>query len=154
MNVGQVQQVLEAARPDAVSPQMKQGLQELWPTHSEALLQALEARMRERTSGLQKFLAERAEKEMSDITTILTELRRTILAELRQPEVVQLQLAGFSMAEREQFERNMSALAERAEQIDAEIEKERTNIRRRFADPQPGLLPLAVTYLVPARTPR
>ena len=154
MNVGQVQQVLEAARSDAVSPQMQQRLQELWPTHSEALLQALEARMRERTNGLQKFLAERAEKEMSDITTILTELRSTILAELRQPEVVQLQLAGFSTAEQEQFERNMTALAERAEQIDAEIEQERANIRRRFADPQPRLFPVAVTYLVPERMAR
>jgi hypothetical protein len=154
MNVGQVQQVLEAARPEMVSPQMQQHLRELWPTHSQALLQALEARTRERTNGLQKFLAERAEKEMNDITTILTELRSTILAELRQPEVVQLQLAGFSTAEQEQFERNMTALAERAEQIDAEIEQERANIRRRFADPQPRLFPVAVTYLVPERMAR
>ena len=110
--------------------------------------------MRERTSGLQKFLAERAEKEMQDITTILTELRTTILAELHQPEIVQLQLAGFSTAEQEQFERNMSALAERAEQIDGEIVKEREAIRKRFADPQPRLFPVAVTYLVPERMAR
>ena len=58
------------------------------------------------------------------------------------------------MAEREQFERNMSALAERAEQIGAEIEKERANIRRRFADPQPRLFPVSVTYLVPERMAR
>ena len=157
MNVGQVQQVLEVleeARSEMVSPQMQQRLQELWPTHSEALLQALEARTRERTNGLQKFLAEQAEKEMNDITTILTELRSTILAELHQPEVVQLQLAGFSTAEQEQFERNMTALAERAEQIDAEIELERANIRRRFADPQARLFPVAVTYLVPERMGR
>src|SRR5260370_8505073 len=109
--------------------------------------------MRERRNGVQKFLAERAEKEMSDITTILSELRSTILAELRQPEVVQLQLAGFSTAEREQFERNMSALAERAEQIDAEIEQERANIHRPFADPHPRLSPVPATYLVPQRTP-
>jgi len=100
MNVGQVQHVLEAARTDMVSPQMQQHLQELWPTHSESLLQALEARLRERTNGLQKFLAERAEKEMSDITTILTELRNTILAELRQPEVEQLQLAALRAGKR------------------------------------------------------
>ncbi len=154
MNVGQVQQALEAARPDAVSSQMQQRLRELWPTHSEALLQSLEARMRERTNGLQKFLAERAEKEMSDITTILTELRVTILAELHQPEVVQLQLAGFSTTEQEQFERNMSALTERAKQIDTEIEKERAHIRKRFADPQPRLFPVAVTYLIPERMAR
>jgi len=115
------------------------------------LLKALEARMRERTGGLQTFLAERSEKEMRDITTILEELRTTILAELRQPEIVQLQLAGFSTTEREQFERNMSALAERAEHIDAEIAQERAAIRQRFADPQPRLFPVAITYLVPER---
>ena len=154
MNVGQVQQVLEAARFDAVSPRMQQRLRELWPTHSEALLQSLEVRMRERTSGLQKFLAERAEKEMNDITTILTELRTTILAELHQPDVVQLQLASFNTSEKEQFERNMSALTERVEQIDSEIEQERAHIRKRFADPQSRLFPVAVTYLVPERMAR
>jgi len=149
MNVGEVQRALAEARTQGVSAAMQKRLQELWSTHREALLAALEARMRERTGGLQKLLAERAEKEMNDITTILTELRTSILAELRQPEVVQLQLAGFSTEEHQQFERNMSALAERAEQIDAEIEQERAAIQRRFADPQPRLFPVAVTYLVP-----
>jgi len=151
MNVGEVQRALAEARPQSVSAETQKRLRELWPAHREALLAALEARMRERAGGLQKLLAERAEKEMNDITTILTELRTSILAELRQPEVVQLQLAGFSTEEHEQFERNMSALAERAEQIDAEIEQERAAIQRRFADPQPRLFPVAVTYLVPER---
>ncbi len=151
MNVGQVQQALATARADMVSPAMQQRLQTLWPAHRDSLLQALEARMRERTVGLQKFLAERAEKEMSDITTILTELRTSILAELHQPEIVQLQLAGFNTAEHEQFERNMSALSARAEQIDAEIAQERAAIGKRYADPQPRLFPVAVTYLIPER---
>jgi superfamily II DNA or RNA helicase len=152
MNVGQVQQVCEAARPDAVSPAMQQRLQALWPAHRDALMQVLEARMHERTGGLQKFLAERAEQEMRGITTVLSELRESILAELRQPEIEQLQL--FSTAEREQLERNLSALAERAERIDDEIALERAAIGRRFADPQPRLFPVAVTYLVPERLAR
>jgi hypothetical protein len=110
-------------------------------------MQALEARMHERAGGLQRFLAERAEKEMRDITTVLSELRESILTELKQPEIEQLQL--FSTSERMQFERDMSALAERAERIDAEIAQERAAIARRFADPQPRLFPVAVTYLVP-----
>jgi superfamily II DNA or RNA helicase len=151
MNVGQVQQSLAAARPEMVSREMQQHLQALWPAHHEALRGALEARMRERTGGLQKLLAERAEKAMSDITAILNELRANILAELQQPSVVQLELSGFSTAEHEQFERNMAALATRVEQIDAEIAKEREAIRKRFANPQPRLFPVAVTYLVPER---
>jgi hypothetical protein len=60
-----------------------------------------------------------------------------------------LQLAGFSTAEREQFERNMSALQKRVEQIDTEIVREQAAIRKRYADPQPRLFPVAVTYLIP-----
>jgi ERCC4-related helicase len=149
MNVGQVQRASAAARTDQVSTQMQQRLQALWPTHRDPLIQALEARMKERTSSLYTFLEERAQKEMSDITAILSELRNNILAELRRPDIEQLQLAGFSTVEKEQFERNMSALAERVEQIDAEIEQEREAIRKRYAEPQPRLFPVAVTYLVP-----
>ncbi len=149
MNVGQVQRALAAARTDPVPPQVQQRLKALWPTHRDPLMQALEARMKERTSSLYTFLEERAQKEMNDITAILNELRNNILAELRQPEIEQLQLAGFSTAEKDQFERNMSALVERVEQIDAEIEQEQTAIHKRYADPQPRLFPVAITYLVP-----
>jgi hypothetical protein len=45
----------------------------------------------------------------------------------------------------------MSALAARVEQIDAEIAQERAAIGKRYADPQPRLFPVAVTYLVPQR---
>src|SRR5260221_10698721 len=136
-----------------VAREMRQGRPALWRGDNEARRGALEGRMRERTGGLEKLLAERAEKEMSDITAILNELRANILAELQQPSVVQLELSGFSTAEHEQFERNMAALATRAEQIDAEIAKEREAIRKRFANPQPRLFPVAVTYLVPERLP-
>ena len=112
-------------------------------------MQALEARMKERATSLHNLLDERAQKEINDITTILTELRINILAELRQPEIEQLQLTGFSTAEREQFERNMSALAARVEQIDTEIELEHAAIRKRYANQQPRLFPVAVTYLIP-----
>lgn len=149
MNVGQVQRTLAESQPGPVSFQMQQQLRELWPEHCDPLMQALDARMKERASSLHNLLDERAHKEINDITTILSELRANILAELRQPEIEQLQLAGFSTTEREQFERNRSALATRVEQIDAEIEQEQAAIRKRYADPQPRLFPVAVTYLIP-----
>ena len=149
MNVGQVQRALAESQPDPVSSQMQQRLRELWPEHRDPLMQALEARMKERTSSLHNLLDERAQKEINDITTILNELRTNILAELRQPEIEQLQLTGFTTTEREQFERNMSALAARVDQIDTEIEQEHAAIRKRYANPQPRLFPVAVTYLIP-----
>ena len=43
--------------------------------------------MNDRITGLQKLLAERAEKEIGDIRAILTELQRTIQEKLNDPEL-------------------------------------------------------------------
>ena len=50
------------------------------------LAQSLEARMKDRTSGLQKKLGERADKEAEDIEAILLELKKAIDTELDDPE--------------------------------------------------------------------
>ncbi len=154
MNEGQLKQALEAAQTQAVPEAFQQRLQEQWEHHHDALLQAVEARMRERAMSLQNTLAIRAKKEQDDIRAILTELKESIARELRQPEVVQLELAGFSQEEHQQYERDLSALEERASQIDSEIEQEIARIQRRFANPQPRLFPVAVTYLVPENLAR
>lgn len=107
--------------------------------------------MRERSSSLQKQLADWADKEVADITAILTELKRAIEVELHEPAVTQLMLPMFSDTERDQFERNAAALRARAAQIPAEIVAETMAIKARYADPQPRLFPVAVTFLVPER---
>jgi tRNA U34 5-carboxymethylaminomethyl modifying GTPase MnmE/TrmE len=135
--------------PDEPAEGVRQRLIELWPKHSASLVKALEARMDDRAAGLQRELAERADKEVRDIAAILTELRKAIQAELEAPEYRQQEL--FSTPEREQFERNVDALRARVDQIPDEIERETAAIRGRFADPQPRLFPVAVTYLVPKR---
>src|SRR5262249_30718599 len=149
MNVGQVRDALAAATSEEPSDDVKQRLVELWPRHASSLVQALEARMKERASGLQRELAERADKEGREVTAILTELRRAIQAELDDPAYQQQEL--FSTPEREQFGRNVDALRARVQQIPDEVEKETAAIRARFADPQPRLFPVAVTYLVPEK---
>jgi superfamily II DNA/RNA helicase len=152
MNVGQVRDALATALPEEPAEEVKERLIELWPKHSASLIQALEARMRDRAAGLQRELAERADKEVRDVAAILTELQKTIQAELDEPAYQQLEL--FSTPEREQFERNRDALRARVKQIPEEIEKETAAVRARFADPQPRLFPVAVTYLVPERIGR
>ncbi len=152
MNERQLKDALAAAQDRPVSASVQHTLAQLWEKHREALVQSLEVRMRERADSLQRALADRAAKEQRDIRSILTELQESILKEIRQPEkVVQLQLIGFSTEERQQFDRNISALEERIKQIDTEIEQETRRIQQRFADPQPRLFPVAVTYLVPER---
>jgi len=150
MNEGQLKTALAAVQDAPVSPTMQQSLCTQWEKHREALQQALESRMRERSTSLQRTLADRANKEQHDIRAILTELQTSILQELRQAQSpTQLTLAGFSTDERQQFEYNMSALQERTRQIDTEIVEETARIQRRFANPQPRLFPVTVTYLVP-----
>ncbi|EDX86043.1 Helicase conserved C-terminal domain protein [Synechococcus sp. PCC 7335] len=148
--VGQLKEALAAAQvvdgADAVPESM---VQEAWPGHREALLRSLEVRMENRTQGLQNKLAERCEKEVKNMTAVLTELRQQIIAELAEPEVEQMEL--FSSAEKEQLERNLSSLRLRVEQIPQEIEQEAALIRARFAEPMPRLFPLAVAYLVPQK---
>ena len=79
-------------------------------------------------------------------------MKRAIEEELDQPEVVQLTL--FDEPEREQFERNKLALQSRLKEIPAEIERETAAVRARYADPQPRMFPVAVTFLVPEREAR
>ncbi len=149
LNVGEVQRALAAALPERVPEPMEERLTALWPSHQNQLLRSLEVRMADRTQGLQKKLQERCEKEVADVTAILTELRQRILNELEQPEVEQLEL--FSTTEKEQFQRNQTSLQLRVEQIPEEIEQETALIRERFREPTPRLFPLAVTYLIPQK---
>lgn len=149
LNVGQVQQAIDAATSEEPSEKVMKSLLEIWPGIMKPLQQSLDARMGSRTDGLRKQLEERAEKEAGDIATILTELQRAIQAELAEPDVQQLQL--FTDPEREQFERNMDSLRARVRAIPEEIERETAALRARFANPQPRMFPVAVTFLIPEK---
>jgi len=96
-------------------------------------------------------LAERAAKETRDIAAILTELQKAIQEQLNDPYYQQTFLPGMAPVEQEQFERNVDALRRRIQEIPREIERETAAIQGRFADPQPRMFPVAVTFLVPER---
>lgn len=97
-------------------------------------------------------MAERAEKEAGDIRAILSELERTIREKLSDPELQQMYLFDdWAADERQQLERNLTALRARVREIPDEIERETEGIKKRFADPQPRMFPVAVTFLVPER---
>ena len=149
MNVGQVSEALRSASDEEPSDEVKERLLELWDSLSSSLQQSLVARTNDRTKGLEKRLDERADKEAKDIESILLELKKSIEAELDDPEYKQLEL--FSDPEREQFERNKDFLRERLGQIPDEIKRETEAIKARFADPQSRMFPVAVTFLVPRK---
>ena len=88
---------------------------------------------------------------MADIKTVLTELLKTITAEVNKPEIQQMSFKEFSTSEQLQFEHNLSALEARVQQIPAEIEQEQAIIARRYSDPTSRLFPVTVTYFVPSQ---
>jgi superfamily II DNA or RNA helicase len=151
LNVGQTRDASDAARASSKdAPQaVRDQLAKLWPDHEKAALAALEARQKDRLRSLEKALAQRAESEVTRLSTVLEELRKQILSELEREPAVQLDL--WKTEEREQLASNRSALADRARTLPAELERETKAIRARYADPRSRLFPVAVTYVVPPR---
>lgn len=152
LKVMQLQAALGAILPKAAPEDIIEKAVKLWSSYKDELLKSLQVRMSERTASLQRDLQNRADKEVADITAILTELQRSIEQELAEPEFKQLEL--FNTEEKSQFERNVNSLRLRIEQIPGEIEQETAVIRARFANPTPRLFPLAVTFLIPQKLVR
>jgi hypothetical protein len=152
LNVGQTQGALEAGLPDLAPASVQETLAALWPRLAEPLFSSLEARVRDRTDGLQKLLEDRADRETGDMTTLMQELERNIREELTQPPNPQLQL--WTEPEREQLERNRACLEARLCRIPEEIARETEAIRARYANPTARLFPAAVTFLVPEKLAR
>lgn len=150
MNVGETRAAYAAATDRPAPGFVEDRLVELWPRQREQLLSALEARMTERTKNLESILKERVETEVSKLVSVLRELERAIRKELDDGGTIQL---AFDFAEeREQRERDLSALRRRLEQIPGEIEEETKHLRARYRNPSARLFPVAITYLVPQRS--
>jgi len=151
-NLGQLRAALEAASDDPAPPRTHAQLVAAWPAVAEPLWAAVQARGGERAQSLARSLADSESAEVSSITQVLSELRRTIAAqldELDRDTEHQLELALFSTDEREQYARDTDALRRRLEQIPSEIDRDTAAIARRYADPVPRVFPAAVSFLVP-----
>lgn len=149
MNVGEVQRAQDAATPDAAPGFIEEPLLKLWPKVSEPLLKSLEVRRDERTKNLQTFLDERADKEAAHLDAILTELEKSIRAELEAEAPQQLEL--FDQFEKQQRESDLHSLRLRLQQLPAEREREVAHLRARYRNPQARLFPVAITFLVPKK---
>lgn len=151
LGVQQTALALGAALPAPVPAETQERLAQFWPKHERSLHTALDARARDRMESLRRLLQERSEKEQEDIEAVLMELKRSIEANFQDTDFLQLELelGQFNTTEREQFEMNKNSLRERLTQIPEEITREKAAIRRRFAEPDFRVFPVAVTYLVP-----
>jgi hypothetical protein len=105
LNVLKISEALAAAKAGETKDSTKESLVKLWDSYQESLMNSLERRSEERTQALEKSLQRRCDKEVADLTAILTELQRSIeqeLAEFAKP--LQLKLDLFNDAEQQQLE--------------------------------------------------
>jgi superfamily II DNA or RNA helicase len=152
LNVGEAKAALAAATNTPAPAVIEVRFQALWTKHRDALLAALEARRVERTKNLEKNLEDLAEKEVNKLKSIMTELQRSIQAELERKDGLQLLLdLGNDEPGKQQRERDLSALRGRMSEIPDEIERESEHLRSRFAAPNARLFPVAVTWLIPRK---
>ena len=152
LNVGDTRAALKAATDTPVPEAIQVRFQALWPKLRESLVNALEARRVERTKNLGKTLEELAEREVSKLTAIMTELQRAIQAELDSKDNPQMLLdLGDDEPGRQQRHRDLEALRHRLKEIPEEIENESAHIRSRFENPTARLFPVAVTWLIPRK---
>ena len=151
MNVGETQSAIAAAEEAAAPGFIEDTLKALWRTIEDPLLKALDARMTDRTKNLQTFLDDRSDREVANFTAVMEDLGQSIRKVLTDEEDPQLRLALDDQNEKAQRERDLGSLRDRLKQIPAELARETAHLRSRYANPQPRLFPLAVTFLVPHR---
>lgn len=144
--IGELERLASSGLPQPAPESFHASVEPLWPNHRDGLLRALEARMRDRTKTLQSRLDERADAEVTAMRSAIGELLASIRTQLND---VQPQLELFTTPEREQLERDRSALERRLAELPAEMQREEQLIRNRYANPTPRLFPVSVTYLVP-----
>lgn len=145
LGVNALKEALGWPADGAVSDATRERLLALYPRLAPALSQAIDARARERTASLVRLVGEQRDQEVAKTTAVLEELQTQILTALNE----QRQLSFDDEDEQNQLERNRDFLRARAEEIPAEIEREARVLRRRFADPEPRVFPVAVEFLVP-----
>jgi superfamily II DNA or RNA helicase len=150
LNVSETRAALQAATDVAVPEQIQVRFRALWPKHEEQLMAALEVRRAERTKNLEKNFEEIAEREVSKLRTIMTELQRSIREELERKDGLQM-LLDLGGDERAQRDRDLAALRRRLDEIPVEIRTESAHLRDRYRNPSARLFPVAVTYLIPRR---
>jgi superfamily II DNA or RNA helicase len=146
----ELDELLAKATNRAAGEAAHRQIERLWPEIQAGLARAVQARAQERAESLANTLARQRDADIETVTRILSDLRTSIAAKLREVEQDQEQLTlGLDAPERDQWRRDVDALKRRLERIPDEIVRETEAMRRRYSDPVPRPFPAAVTVLVP-----
>lgn len=146
-SVTRIQQWLDDATPLVAGDSLFNALRIRFERSQLAILQAVEARSKDRLKHLANSLQGRKQKEVENITVVLDELEKAITTELKksqQPE----QLSFFTEDERTQLRRDTAALRARLARIPNEREEEARAIETRYGNLVDRTFPIAIVFLV------
>ncbi|MBI5488802.1 MAG: DEAD/DEAH box helicase family protein [Deltaproteobacteria bacterium] len=129
-------------------------LRKFFPAHERRLREALDERVKAVAGDLEKRLGKRAADEGKELVQLIEERRKevdkrisTMQKDLDDP---QLAFKGWDLPEREQYNRDVTWLKSRKEQLEQERETEPDAAKARYAmRGAPRAFPLAVLYLLP-----
>jgi superfamily II DNA or RNA helicase len=150
--VTQVNGWLEKATTIQAGERLFEGLKRRFEKNQDSILQAVEARSRDRLENLESTLENRKQQEIENITTVLDELERAIQQELlkaTEPEQLLFRFPEYSDEERTQVRRDNEALKMRLARIPEEKEQEIIAIRQRYEGYAVRTFPVALIFLVP-----
>ncbi|MDR3570612.1 MAG: DISARM system SNF2-like helicase DrmD, partial [Candidatus Pacebacteria bacterium] len=138
---------IESSKPGTISSSVFDALRTRFQKHTEAIMNAVGARSKDRLKVLGGTLESRKLHEIEDMTQLLGELAKNIETELHKEEPQQLSL--FSEDERTQIRRDRLALEARLRRIPEELEREQIGIESRYSALVDHTFPVAVILFVP-----
>jgi len=148
-SVTRINELLTQSSPAKVNASTKDALITRFSAQQSSIISTIEARSKERLKDLENTLENRKSKEQADISAVLSELERSINAELQEAEQPE-QFELFSADERTQVRRDLDALKARLSRIPEEREYELKAIEHRYQDFVDRTFPVAVVFLIPA----
>lgn len=146
--VTELRRWLDDAKPTSLPSHVFDALRTRFERHQEAILAAVDARSKDRLRHLTNTIDARRRREADDIRDLLSELERTLQAELAKDEDPQ-QLSLFSPDERTQLQRDRAAIEARLARIPIEREKEFAAIEARHTNLSDRTFPVAIVFFVP-----
>lgn len=148
-----LRRAVEAAlEPNACVPALRSAQERLtllWPELRDLLTGDVAARAVVRRAGLERDLARREADELARVDGVIEHMRRTLTAALDDQAPVQLRLDELDLPERRQLDSDRAAWRAKLETLDAERDRERAAVHRRYGGVRELTFPVAVLLVVP-----
>jgi len=158
--ITQLTELVENGKHFPPSDQLFAVLKKRFEANRESIINAVEARSRDRLQNLDNTVARFKKAEIEDLNEILNDLEKAIRKRIDEyrtdisEQSRQLFFEEFSDEERLQYRKDMEALENRLKRIPLERINETVSIENRYDNLVPRTFPVAVVFLVPERLVR